>query len=37
MEHFAILDTTTGQIVQTGMCQEGMVKEQRCQEGQIAI
>lgn len=37
MEHFAILDTATGQIVQTGMCQEGMVKEQRCQEGQISI
>ena len=37
MEHFAILNIVTRQIVSHGVCQEGMTKYQRCQEGQIAI
>ncbi len=37
MEHFAIIDSVTGKVVQTGLCQEGMALRQRCRDGQIAI
>lgn len=37
MEHFAIIDTATGRVVQTGTCQEGMAVNQWCHDGQVAI